>query len=68
MIVTELKEEDQKANHVPDDLWKLSRKNEVYIRDKKTEELIRIIDFTDDDTKKGAPIVWLRNKKKKLSP
>lgn len=66
-IITELSEEDQKSNHVPDEIWELSRENEVYIRDKKTNELIQILDFTDDETKKGAPVVWLRNEKRKLS-
>jgi hypothetical protein len=64
-IITELSEEDQKANHVPEDIWKLSREHEVYVRDKKTGELVQIIDVTEDDTREGAKTLWLRNQKKK---
>lgn len=65
-IITELSEDDQKSNHVPEELWDMSRNHEVFIRDKKTGELIQIMDFAEDEeSKKGAKTVWLRSRKKK---
>lgn len=64
-IITELSDDNKLSNHIPDEVWELSRDNEVYIRDEKTGELIQIIDFTDDTNKERAPVLCLRNQKKK---
>lgn len=35
-------------NHVPDEIFRLSRDHNVFIKDKKTGELIQIIDLKED--------------------
>ena len=44
--IIELSEKDKQANHIPEDVWELSRDNEVFIRDEITGELIQVLDCT----------------------
>ncbi len=44
--IIELSEKHKKANHIPEDVWELSRDNEVFIRDEITGELIQVLDCT----------------------
>ncbi len=47
-IIVEPSEEDRLANHTPESVWKLSRDNNVWIKDKKTGELIQVLDCLTD--------------------
>lgn len=46
-IIVKLSEEDRKNNHIPDEVFKLSRDNNVWIEDFKSHELVQILDLTD---------------------
>lgn len=48
-IIWKLTEEQKLKNHIPEEVWKLSRTNEVYIEDYETGELIEIVDLRDND-------------------
>jgi len=44
-IIFKLSEEDRLANHIPEDLWQLTHKHNVFIEDFQTGELISILDL-----------------------
>lgn len=46
VTIIELDESDRLANHIPEDVWKLSRGHSVYIRDEITGELVQVLDCT----------------------
>jgi hypothetical protein len=43
-VIIELSEEHRLANHVPDDVWHLSREREVFIIDHETGEWVQVLD------------------------
>ena len=45
-IIFKLSEEDKLANHIPEEVWVLSRKYEVFIEDFTTGELISVLDLS----------------------
>jgi hypothetical protein len=47
-IIIELTEEDRLAGHIPDEIYRLARENNVFYRDSKTGELVQILDLTED--------------------
>ena len=44
-IIFKLSEEDRLANHIPEELWQLTHKHDVFIEDFKTGELISVLDL-----------------------
>lgn len=40
--------EDDMVN-IPEEVWQFSRKHEVYVEDKATGELVRVLDLKGDD-------------------
>ena len=48
-IIYTLSEKDRLANHIPEDVWVLSRSHNVFIKDTKTGEFISILDLCSDD-------------------
>jgi hypothetical protein len=67
-IIVNLSKEDRLACHVPDEIYRLARDNEVFVRDEKTDKLIQILDFTRDGEEKGAPEIWLNTKPLQSAP
>lgn len=53
-IVIELSEKDKQANHIPEDVWELSRGREVFIKDEITGELVQVLDCTGPECAKEA--------------
>lgn len=48
-VIFKPSEKDLLAFHVPDDLWKLTKMNDVYIKDEKTGELVLLLDLTNGE-------------------
>jgi hypothetical protein len=47
-IIVKLTDEDRLAGHIPDEFYKLARENNVFYEDRKTGELVQILDLTED--------------------
>ncbi len=47
VIIANLTEEDRLANHIPEEIWELSKTNNVFLKDEKTGELIQILDLKE---------------------
>jgi len=51
-IIYKLSEEDKLSNHIPEAVWQLCRKHNVFIEDFKTGELISVLDLCPIHDKK----------------
>lgn len=54
MMLIELDERHRKANHVPKDLWQLSRAQEVCIRVVIAGESVQVLDCTGPECQLGG--------------
>lgn len=54
--IVDLSDEDRLAGHIPDEIYRLARNNNVFYEDRKTGKLIQILDLTteEDDEKKAV--------------
>lgn len=56
-LIINLTEKERLANHIPEYVWKLSRDNEVFIRDEITGELEQVLDCTGPECKAALSAV-----------
>jgi hypothetical protein len=47
IVIVEMAAEDMLAGHIPEDIWQLSKGNDVFYEDKKTGEMVQVLDCTD---------------------
>lgn len=53
-VIIKLSDEDRLAGHIPEETWQLSRKYDVFYEDRKTGELVQILDLTEGEDDSGC--------------
>ncbi|MCK5235980.1 MAG: hypothetical protein KAR06_03260 [Deltaproteobacteria bacterium] len=46
-VIVHLSDEDRLAGYIPEELWRMSREFDVFFEDRKTGELVQILDLTE---------------------
>lgn len=49
IVVIDLSDEDRLAGHIPDEIYRMSRDHDVFYEDRKTSELVQVLDLTEDE-------------------
>lgn len=52
-VIWKLSERDKLSNHVPEEVWRLSKTHDVFIEDDVTGQLIQILDLRGKDNEES---------------